>query len=151
MLDQEPPGSVADHVLDHYEAPYHQGECPGATHALRRENPMCGDWVQVELRLSADEQIREAWFEGEGCVLSQAAASMLMERIEGMSVEQVRQWSAAQMLELYGPELSPSRQKCWLLPWRVVQGALSSPLADEAYDEHGDSPRFSGPSLGEES
>src|SRR5690606_26124110 len=121
MPDEEQSDSVADHVLDHYEAPYHQGDCPGTTHSPRCDSPMCGDWVRVDLKLSADDQIREAWFDGEGCVLSQAAASMLVEKIEGMSGEQVRQWSAAEMLRLYGPELSPSRQKCWLLPWRVVQ------------------------------
>ena len=137
-------------VLDHYEDPYHHGSCPEATHRLQRESPLCGDWVSVDLVISADDRIEQAWFDGQGCVLSQAAASMLMEAIEGLSRQQVREFSAAQMLALIAAPIPPSRQKCCLLPWRVVQGAIDSPLADDAYDGHSDGPRFGGPSLGEE-
>lgn len=133
-----------EHVLDHYEDPYHRGNCDAATHAEEGNNPLCGDQVRVELVLDNEGKVKEAWFEGKGCVISQASASMLMEKIEGMTLDQLKAYSATEMLELFGPQLTPNRQKCCLLPWRVVQRAMHSPVNDE------DGPSFGGPSLGEE-
>ena len=134
-----------EHVLDHYEDPYHRGPCSSCTHRHEDDNPLCGDVIQVELRINGEGRIAEAWFDGDGCCISQASASMLMERIEGKTVDEVRQFSADDILELFGPRLTPNRQKCCLLSWKVVQTAVFSPTGDE------DNPNFSGPSLGEES
>lgn len=134
-----------DHVLDHYEDPYHRGHCDQATHSHEGNNPLCGDVISVELRVDADGKIREAWFEGDGCCISQAAASMLMEAVEGKSVEEVKAFSAEDMLKLFGPRLTPNRQKCCLLSWRVLQSAFHSPIQDAE-----DNSRFGGPHLGEE-
>ncbi|MEX0824636.1 MAG: SUF system NifU family Fe-S cluster assembly protein [Pirellulaceae bacterium] len=138
-----------EHVLDHYEDPYNRGECEQATHSEEGNNPLCGDKVRIELELDENGKVRQAWFNGEGCVISQASASMLMERIEGMTIDELKQFSATQMLELFGPRLTPNRQKCCLLSWRVVQSAIHSPVSEDEDDS--DSPHFSGPSLGEES
>lgn len=135
-----------EHILDHYEDPYHRGECEHATHQHEDDNPLCGDVVSVQLRLQ-DGKVSEAWFDGDGCCISQASASMLMEVIEGKTIEEVKEYSAQQMLELYGPRLTPNRQKCCLLSWRVVQSAMFSPIDGEDADG---GPSFSGPSLGEE-
>lgn len=138
-----------EHVLDHYEDPYHRGPCQHPTHAEEGNNPLCGDRIEVQLRLDSEGKVQEAWFDGEGCVISQASASMLTEKIEGMDLEQIKQFSAAAMLDLFGPKLTPNRQKCCLLSWRVMQRALHSPLAGEDGDD--DPVQFGGPSLGEES
>ena len=141
-----------EHVLDHYEDPYHRGECEGATHAHEADNPLCGDVIHIDLRLSPEGRVEEAWFDGEGCVISQASASMLVEKMEGKSLEEIRGFSAEDMLQLFGPKLTPNRQKCCLLSWRVLQGALHSPVdGEEADDESESRPNFGGPSLGEES
>ena len=139
-----------EHVLDHYEDPYHNGTCDHATHAHEDDNPLCGDVVRIELQMEKDGRVKEAWFEGDGCVISQASASMLIEKIEGKSVDEVRAFSAQQMLELFKGRLGPNRQKCCLLSWKVLQQAIHSPLAD-GDDEAGSPPTFSGPDLGEES
>ncbi len=136
-----------EHVLDHYEDPYHRGQCDKATHAHEDDNPMCGDVVHVELAIGKDGRVNEAWFEGEGCCISLSSASMLMEKIEGRSVEELKQFSAEEMLELFGPRLTPNRQKCCLLSWRVLQAAFHSPVDGD--DLSG--PTSSGPHLGEES
>ena len=117
-----------EHILEHYEEPYHRGHCPRATHAHEDDNPLCGDYVRVELHIDPQGVIRDAYFTGQGCCISQAAASMLMEHIEGKTVQQVEQFRAQDMLELFGVRLTPNRQKCCLLPWKVVQQALFSPL-----------------------
>ena len=115
-----------EHVLDHYEDPYHRGRCPHATHAHEDDNPLCGDVVGVELAIE-DGKVREAYFDGDGCCISLASASMLMEEIEGKSVAEVKQFTAEQMLDLFQARLTPNRQKCCLLSWRVVQSAIFSP------------------------
>ncbi len=144
-----------EHVLDHYEDPYHRGPLETATHAHEGNNPLCGDVVHIDLRLSPEGKIEEAWFNGDGCVISQASASMLIEEIEGKTLEEVKQFSPDQMLELFGPRLTPNRQKCCLLSWRVLQSAVHAPVeeAEESGGEVGfrEGPHFGGPSLGEES
>ena len=87
-----------EHVLDHYEDPYHRGELEKATHSHEADNPLCGDVVHIDLKIDADEKIQEAWFSGDGCVISQASASMLIETIEGKSLDEVREFTAEQML-----------------------------------------------------
>lgn len=116
-----------EHILDHYEDPYHRGACPGCTHRHQDDNPLCGDVVSMELRLN-DGKIEEAYFDGDGCCISQAAASMLVERFDGKTVEEVKRFTAPEMLEMFGVRLTPNRQKCCLLPWRVLQAAIYSPV-----------------------
>lgn len=139
-----------EHVLDHWEDPYHRGDCPGATHRDQGDNPLCGDSVRLELRVADDGTVEEAYFEGDGCVISQASASMLVEEIEGKSVEALTDFDANKMLDLFGPKLTPNRQKCCLLPWRVLQSAFHAPIDDDS-DLSDRSPNFGGPTLGEES
>ncbi len=122
-----------ERILDHYEQPFHRGRCPLATHGHEDENPLCGDQIRVELTVdqkSHDQQSRiaSAWFSGQGCCISQAAASMLMQEVEGKTVDEARQFTADQMLRLFGPKLTPNRQKCCLLAWRVLQSAIYSPV-----------------------
>ena len=129
------PGETSDdiyqeRILEHYEEPFHRGSCPHATHGHEDDNPLCGDVVRMELRLDPTGRVADAWFNGDGCCISQASASMLVERIEGSTVEDVKQFSATDMLDLFGAKLTPNRQKCCLLCWRVLQAALYSPLDD---------------------
>jgi nitrogen fixation NifU-like protein len=143
--DEDEEDIYQEHILDHYEDPYHRGQCEHPTHAHEDDNPLCGDVVHVELRIAPDGKVQEAWFDGEGCCISQASASMLMEAIEGKTVEEVKSFSAQDMLKLFGARLTPNRQKCSLLSWRVVQAALHSPLGENGGGT------FAGPDLGEES
>jgi len=84
--------------------------------------------VRVELSIDTDGAIRDAYFTGDGCCISQASASMLIEQINGQSVEVVRQFTAQDMLNLFEAKLTPNRQKCCLLCWRVLQSAIYSPV-----------------------
>ena len=140
-----------EHVLDHYEDPYHRGDLSDATHTHQANNPLCGDVIQIDLKLDDQGRIVEAWFEGEGCVISQASASMLIEKIEGKTVEEVGEFSATEMLELFGPKLTPNRQKCCLLSWRVLQSAFHSPVEEKDPTEGPTRSDFGGPTLGDES
>jgi nitrogen fixation protein NifU and related proteins len=117
-----------ERILDHNEQPYHRGQSRRPTHAHEDDNPLCGDFIHVDLTIDPQGKVDQAWFQGDGCCISQAAASILMEAIEGRSVEELKRFTADEMLQLFGPKLTPNRQKCCLLAWRVVQGALYSPL-----------------------
>ena len=119
-----------EHVLDHFEDPFHRGSLAGATHAHEDKNPLCGDVVRIELKLNGDGKIEDLYFTGDGCVISQASASMLLEELYGKTVDDLKGFSAADMLALYGPRLTPNRQKCCLLSWKVLQSAVHSPLAE---------------------
>jgi nitrogen fixation NifU-like protein len=97
-------------------------------HLASRHSPLCGDWVRIDLVITPEGTISQAWFDGEGCAISQAAASMLVQHVSGMTVDRVRQFSAQSFLEFFGPNLSPDRQKCCLLPWRTLQAAVDCPV-----------------------
>lgn len=128
-----------EHILDHYEDPFHRGHLPTATHAHEEKNPLCGDVVRIELQLDEGGQVRDCYFDGTGCVISQASASMLLEELQGKTVEEIKSFSAEDMLRLYGARLTPNRQKCCLLSWKVMQSAVHSPIGGGAADSAGGS------------
>lgn len=117
-----------EHILDHYENPHHRGHCEHCTHCHEDDNPLCGDVVRMELHVNDHGTLKEVFFTGDGCCISQAAASMLVEKFDGASIDAVKAFTADDMLKLFGARLTPNRQKCCLLPWRVLQAAIFSPV-----------------------
>ena len=122
-----------DHILDHFESPYHKGHlpCPTCTHSDR--NPICGDQVTLELFIDDQRKVHQAFFDGKGCAISQAAASILCESIEGKSLEELKKFQAQDMLDLLKVRLTASRQKCGLLGFKVLKTMLYS--LDDQPDE----------------
>jgi nitrogen fixation protein NifU and related proteins len=120
-----------ERILEHYEDPYNRGDCECCTHCHEDRNPLCGDVVRVSLHINDGGQLKEVFFDGDGCCISQAAASMLVERFDGKTVEEVKQFTADDMLKLFGARLTPNRQKCCLLSWRVLQAAIYSPVGQK--------------------
>lgn len=115
-----------DHILDHFESPYHKGHlsCPTCSHSDR--NPICGDQITLELSIDDQRRVREAFFDGKGCAISQAAASILCEAIEGKSLDELQNFQAKDMLDLLKVRLTASRQKCGLLGFKVLKTILYS-------------------------
>ena len=112
-----------DHILDHYESPYHKGPLAGACCTHSDRNPICGDQVTLQLRLDG-EKVAECFFDGKGCAISQAAASILCEAVEGKTLEELRHFQAKDMLGLLKVPLTASRQKCGLLAFKVLKTLL---------------------------
>jgi nitrogen fixation protein NifU and related proteins len=110
-----------DHILDHYESPYHRGHLDSPTIAHEDENPLCGDQVHLELLVDQNDRIKEAWFDGHGCAISQAAASILTKEIEGKTLDELREFQAKEMLDLLKVRLTASRQKCGLLSFKILK------------------------------
>ena len=113
-----------EHILRHFGEPYHRGRVPNPTIVHEEENPLCGDRVHLELLLDENQRIREAWFDGHGCAISQAAASILVRQVEGRTISELSAFQASQMLLLLGVRLTASRQKCGLLAFKVLETML---------------------------
>ncbi len=109
-----------DYILDNYESPYHRGHIENPTIAHEDENPLCGDHLRLEL-LVADNKVKEAWFDGHGCAISQAAASILTREIEGKSLDELKNFLAPQMLDLLRVRVTAARQKCGLLCFKILK------------------------------
>lgn len=120
MSTEEP----QERILSHFETPYHRGTCDAATHVLRNRNDPCGDEVEIGLRIDGGI-VREIWFEGRGCIVSQAAASMLVQALEGYLLASALAFSAQDMLRLFGAPLSPARWRCCLLAWQTLHKLLA--------------------------
>jgi nitrogen fixation NifU-like protein len=134
-----------DYILEHYEEPYHRGRCLKCTHAHQDDNPLCGDVIRMELQIDDQGALQEIYFNGDGCCISQAAASMLVERFDGRRVDEVKKFTAQDMLDLFGVRLTPNRQKCCLLSWRVLQAAVYSPVDGPATISPGSQPAGESP------
>lgn len=115
-----------EHVLRHFEEPFHRGLLAEATHRQRVDNPICGDSIQLELKVSTAGIIDQAWYTGTGCIISQAAASILTQHIEGQSLTILCSFEAADMLTLFRAPLTPRRQQCCLLAWKALFALIQS-------------------------
>ena len=111
-----------ENILDHYRNPRNAGHLEAPTVTAEGMNPLCGDELEVELLVSGDvvEDIR---MNGRGCAISQAAASMLSERLKGRSLAELGQLGKDEVLDELGIPLTPVRLKCALLSVGVVRVA----------------------------
>jgi nitrogen fixation protein NifU and related proteins len=122
-------------ILDHYRNPRNYGRIEGADITHEEHNPFCGDMVGIDLKLR-DGVIEEAKFHGRGCAISQASASLMTERLKGMSLEEARQISKEDVLGELAIDISPARIKCALLPLKALKvGAYGLANYDPEEDE----------------
>jgi nitrogen fixation protein NifU and related proteins len=107
-------------ILDHYKSPRHWGALNPADIDHEEKNPLCGDRLRLTMRVE-DNKIVDVGWEGEGCAISQAAASMLGEELVGKTLEEAQAISKENILEMLGLELGPVRLKCALLSLKVMK------------------------------
>lgn len=107
--------------LAHFESPYHRGRLtePSVTQHLR--NAACGDWVNLEVRLTGGARVEAVYFQGQGCIVSQSAASILCERVEGRTLEELAALGPQDMLGWIDVPLLVRRQQCALLAFRALK------------------------------
>jgi nitrogen fixation NifU-like protein len=113
-----------DNILDHYENPSHWGTLDHPTFEIRDLNPLCGDEVRIQACLDDQCRLAAIRFEGKGCVISLAAASMLLEAVEGKTLDEVKKMGRQNMLDLLGVPLTTMRVKCAMLPLRALEKAI---------------------------
>jgi nitrogen fixation NifU-like protein len=121
-------------ILDHYKNPRNFGRLEGPDITHEEYNPLCGDLVGMDFRI-ADGVIEDVRFHGRGCAISQASASLLTERLKGMSLEEARRISRDDVLEELGIDISPARLKCALLTLKVLKVGAYGLAGDEEEDD----------------
>ena len=109
-----------EELLDHYENPSNYGTLPNPDISHEEDNPLCGDHIRMDLLLRMIKSKR-CGFSGHGCTISQAAASMLTEKIEGKSLDEIKQLTKDDILDMIGIPLGPVRLKCALLALKVLK------------------------------
>lgn len=130
-------------ILDHSRHPRHFGALPSHTHMAEGHNPLCGDRVKIFLRVDASGRIQDVGFEGRGCAISVASASLMTELLKGRSIDEaehlmggflhlVKGEDARGMNEddrdrlqvMAGVSAFPMRVKCATLAWHAMKAAL---------------------------
>ena len=130
-------------ILDHSKHPRHFGKLEGATNTAQGHNPLCGDRVTVQLLVNKDDRIADIKFEGKGCAISQASASLMTDMIAGRTVAEAEKLMGGFLNLVKGEEVEgldeddresldvmagvsafPMRVKCATLAWHTMKSAL---------------------------
>ena len=133
-------------ILDHARSPRHFGKLPDATHSAEGINPLCGDKLKMYFRIDANNRIGDACFEGSGCAISVASASLLMDTVIGLNTDDALKYfsilverlagktsatndddmdiNLGKLRALEGVKEFPSRVKCATLAWHALNSAI---------------------------
>ena len=130
-------------ILDHSRHPRHFGALADANHVAEGFNPLCGDKVKIYLSVDANDRIQDVSFEGRGCAISVASASLMTEMLKGRTIEQAEELMGGFLLLVKGEDVKaldeddrerlevmagvsafPMRVKCATLAWHAMKAAL---------------------------
>lgn len=117
----------AENILEHYRNPQNKGLLKNPDISFKDTNPLCGDEIEIQILLD-EEKIRDIRFNGKGCAISQAAASMLTEMAKGKSLKDVLGMDKQELLDTLGVQLSAVRLKCGLLAYKVLKAGVCKHL-----------------------
>ena len=141
-----------DIILEHGKSPRNLGKCKGYSHDAKGYNPLCGDKVHVYLKLNSEKKVENLTFEGEGCAISLASASIMTELVKDKSLEEAKDIMKAflnmvkntsqiqsnyldddqktKLMSLSGVREFPMRVKCATLSWHTLVSALEKKHED---------------------
>ena len=148
-----------DIILEHGKSPRNLGKCKGYSHDAKGYNPLCGDKVHIFLKLGSNKKVEGLTFEGDGCAISLASASIMTELVNGKSFEEAREIMQAflnmikntseiqsnyldedqktKLMSLSGVKQFPMRVKCATLSWHTLVSAMEGKKKEvntEAFD-----------------
>ncbi len=111
-------------IIDRYKNPRFRGHLDAYDITFEDDNPTCGDHIHIELQVDDQGRVQAARFDGHGCTISQASADLLMEHIQGKTLDEVKALTKEDILRLLGIQLGPVRLKCALLPLKVLKAGV---------------------------
>ncbi len=117
-------------ILDHYENPRHKGSLEDAEAVVEGGNPGCGDIVKVYLKVG-DDGLITATFEGEGCTISQASASFLMDEVNGQMLDEALAIDHETLMDNLGKEIVQQRTRCATLSLDTLRAAIRKRERDQ--------------------
>ena len=135
-----------DIILEHGKSPRNLGKCKGYNHDAKGYNPLCGDKVHIYLKSDSEKKVEELTFEGEGCAISLASASIMTELVKGKKFNEVKgimdsflnmiknnselksnqleEDEKTKLMSLSGVKKFPMRVKCATLSWHTLVSAI---------------------------
>ena len=141
-----------DIILEHGKSPRNLGKCEGYSHDAKGHNPLCGDKVHVYLKLNKEKKVEGLSFEGNGCAISLASASIMTELVKGRYFKEAKEIMSAflniikntskiqsnyldedqkiKLMSLSGVKQFPMRVKCATLSWHTLASALEGKRED---------------------
>lgn len=122
-----------EQIIERYKSPQYRGHLDPHDIFFEDDNPLCGDHIEITVRVNEDNIVTEAAFNGHGCAISQASADLLIEAIHGKTLEEVKLLSKKDLLDLLGIVLGAVRLKCALLSLKVLKAGVYG--LGEATDE----------------
>ena len=120
-----------EQLLEHYESPRHYGALPDADVVVEGENPGCGDFVTIYLKVKTNDTVEAVQFEGEGCTISLAATSMLMEMAHGKTLVEIQAIDYNALIEKLGREVVLTRVRCATLGLKMLKEAIRQHYAKQ--------------------
>jgi nitrogen fixation NifU-like protein len=116
-------GVYREAILDHYRHPRNYGDLPDANATAKDSNVLCGDVIEMQLRLNKD-RVEDLRFRGQGCAISLASASMLTELSKGKPISEIKKLGKKDIIQLLGSDPGPMRIECALLGLKVLKMAI---------------------------
>jgi nitrogen fixation NifU-like protein len=111
-------------IIEHYKNPAFRGKLDPHDLSFEDSNPLCGDHIQIDIRVDEKGFVSDARFDGHGCAISQASADLLLESIIGKSLDEIKTLNKDHILGLLGIDLGPVRLKCALLSLKVLKAGV---------------------------
>ncbi len=128
-------------ILELYRHPLNYGRLEDAEARAKDSNPLCGDEIEIFLKLDSEGKVLDVKHDSHGCAISQASTSLLTEMVKGKNLKELVSLDKSSILKALGnPELGPVRIKCALLPLKVLKMATYSYLGENPNGETKHSP-----------
>lgn len=121
-----------EQMIELYRSPMNYGELDPHSFSYEEDNPLCGDVIKMDVLMGENGRVADVRWSGDGCAVSQVAASLLTDDIMGKTLDELRNYDKQELLELLGIPLSMARMKCALLCLKVLKaGAYGIPNPQE--------------------